>query len=232
MVISTPKILVVDDDPDILSVVATRLNLSGFDVITSGTGEDGLKAFFEHKPHLALLDIMMPGMDGLDLCGRIREMSAVPVIFLTAKGREEDKVRGLGCGADDYVVKPFGGAELVARIEAALRRAPQTDADADSTYADDHVSINFRSHDVTVRGEAIELTRYEFKMLSAFVKHPGQVLSQEQILNHVWGHEAIDASMDSVRLYVGYLRNKVEIDPKLPSLIQTVRGFGYRYRPA
>lgn len=223
-------VLAVDDDPEILDIVRTRLEHGGYRVLTADTAEAGLAAFYRDRPDLALLDISLPGMDGYELASRIREVSQIPIIFLTARSTEDDRVRGLTSGADDYVVKPFGGEELLARVNAALRRAamPAVESETD-IYSDEVVSIDHRAHLVTVRGEAVELTGYEFRLLSVFVGNPGHVLSQEQLLDQVWGADAIEASIDSVRLYVGYLRRKIEEDPRRPRLIETVRGFGYRY---
>lgn len=232
MTVERKTILIVDDDPDILEIVRARLEASGFRVLSAESAEAGLKSFFDNRPALAILDVNLPGMDGYELCDRIRELSQAPVIFLTARGQEIDRVRGLRGGADDYIVKPFGGEELVARIEAVLRRAGQPSVDGDDDrYSDGEVAIDFKSHIVTVRGEDVHLTGYEYRMLVAFVRHPMQVLGPEQILDLVWGNDALEASRDSVRLYAGYLRNKIEADPKSPTLIETVRGFGYRYRP-
>lgn len=230
MPVNDKVVLAVDDDPEILDIVRTRLEYGGYRVLTADTAEAGLAAFYRDRPDLVLLDISLPGMDGYEMASRIREVSQIPIIFLTARGAQDDRVRGLTSGADDYVVKPFGGEELLARINAALRRAamPAVETESD-VYSDEVVSIDHRAHLVTVRGQAVDLTAYEYRLLSVFVGHSGQVLSQEQLLDQVWGADAVEASIDSVRLYVGYLRRKIEEDSRKPVLIETVRGFGYRY---
>lgn len=227
------KILVVDDDYDVLEVVEHRLKLAGYRVEAAHSARDALKAFYEQKADLALLDVGLPGIDGYELCSRIREVSDIPVIFLTGRGNEMDRVRGLKAGADDYIVKPFGGAELVARVEAALRRASMgaVGNTKESGYSYAEISIDTDAHVVTVRGEEVALSPHEYRMLLAFVRHPNQVLSQDQLLDLVWGSDALDASRDSVRLYVGYLRAKIELEARKPALIRTVREFGYSYRP-
>ena len=224
------RILIVDDEPDILELVATRLEMVGHEPLRASTGEEGIRAFFQHKPDLALVDIDMPGMDGIELCGRIREVSNIPVIFLTALGSEHDKVRGLAAGADDYIVKPFGRDELVARVDAALRRATlPSSPSAPTSYSDEVLAIDYSAHRVTVRGEEIKLSPLEFRLLATLVRNAGQVLSQDRLIDLVWGADALETSPDSVRLYVSYVRGKIEENPRRPVLLQTVREFGYRY---
>ncbi len=227
-------VLVVDDDPHILELVSTRLQLAGYQALTAPGGEEALKIFFARRPDLALLDVEMPGMGGVALCARIREVSDIPVIFLTAFGADSDKVKGLQAGADDYVVKPFSKDELLARIGAALRRAamPSVKAAADS-YSDGEIGLDERAHLVSVRGTPVSLSPLEFRVLTVLVRHAGQVLSQDQIISSAWGREADQASYESVRLYISYLRAKIEENPRRPRLIETVREFGYRYvRPS
>lgn len=233
MTSSPAKILVVDDDPDVCDVVEQRLKIAGYRVEVAGSSRDALKAFYQQKADLALLDVGLPEIDGYELCSRIREVSDIPVIFLTGRGNEMDRVRGLKAGADDYVVKPFGGAELVARVEAALRRASMgaVGTTEETGYSDGEISIDTDAHVVKVRGEEVSFSPHEYRMLLAFVRHPNQVLSQDQLLDLVWGSDALDASRDSVRLYVGYLRSKIEREPRKPAMIRTVREFGYSYRP-
>ena len=226
------KILVVDDDSDVLDVVGQRLELAGYKVQAAGNSRDALRSFFAQKADLALLDVGLPGVDGYELCSRIREVSDIPVIFLTGRGSEMDRVRGLKAGADDYIVKPFGGEELLARVEAALRRASMGDVgEKESGYSDSEISIDTDAHVVMLRGDEISLSPHEYRMLLAFVRYPNQVLSQDQLLDMVWGGDALEASRDSVRLYVDYLRAKIESEPRKPKLIRTVREFGYSSRP-
>ena len=227
------KILVVDDDLDVLEVVSQRLKLAGYRIEVAESSREALRAFYRESADLALLDVGLPEIDGYELCGRIREVSDIPVIFLTGRDNETDRVRGLKAGADDYIVKPFGAEELLARVEAALRRAsmPAVGAASDNNYSDDAITIDVDAHIVNVRGTEVSLSPHEYRMLLAFVRHANQVLSQDQLLDMAWGADALEASRDSVRLYVGYLRAKIEEDPRKPQLIRTVREFGYSYRP-
>jgi DNA-binding response OmpR family regulator len=227
-------VLVVDDDPDILELVSTRLRLAGYETLAAASADRALKLLFSSRPDLALLDVGMSGMDGIALCGRIREMSDIPIIFLTALGAEADRVRGLQAGADDYIVKPFSKDELLARVAAALRRAAMPAVKKiSSVYSDSELEIDDQAHAVAVRGRPVSLSPLEYRVLAALVRHAGQVLSQEQLLSMAWGDSALDASSDNVRLYISYLRAKIEQNPRQPVLIETVREFGYRYvRPA
>ena len=223
-------ILVVDDEQDILELVSMRLEMAGYRTVLAASGEEALRAFFVERPDLAVVDIDLPGMDGIELCSRMREMSDIPVIFLSAMGSETDRVRGLQAGADDYIVKPFASDELVARVEAVLRRTtmPSTRNGEDS-YIDAQLTIDHRAHLVAVRGTEVALSPLEYRLLTSLVRHSGQVLSHHQLLDMAWGPNATETSPDSVRLYVSYLRAKIELNPKRPSLIETVREFGYRY---
>jgi DNA-binding response OmpR family regulator len=230
------RILVVDDEPDILELVSTRLEKAGYRVMCADSGAAALRIFFQQRPDLALIDIEMPRMNGIDLCKRIREVSEIPVIFLTAYGAEDDRVRGLESGADDYIVKPFGRNELAARVAAALRRAALPAVNAaparSQVYDDGELKIDQSAHTVAVRGRDVSLSPLEYKLLVALVRNAGQVISQERLLDVVWGHDSLEVSPESVRLYVSYLRSKIESDPRRPRLIQTVRQFGYRYSPS
>ena len=223
------KILVVDDEDDIRMLVEARMKRAGYQTVVASDGQEGLRIFYSDRPDLMILDITMPVMDGWQVFARIREVSDVPVIMLTASGEEHQKVRGLRGGADDYVTKPFSGEELLARVEATLRRVAATEPRPANVYTDSEVIIDYPRHEVTVRGEQVHLGPTEFRLLGELTKHAGQVLSQDQILDRVWGTEYTE-SVDVVRLYVGYLRRKIEADPSKPKLIETVRGFGYKYR--
>jgi len=223
------RILVVDDDGDIRGLVRELLERRGFAVAEAADGKQALQELYAGRPDLVLLDVNMPGMDGWTTLERIRELSDVPVVMLTARSEELEKTRGLRAGADDYVTKPFGRQELIARIEALLRRSGGRDTGALETYSDSFVSIDFAQRSVLARGQAVELTPLEFRLLTAFVHHPNQVLSHDQLLNLVWGDT--DASREQVKLYVGYLRNKLCPDSPEDAPIETRRGFGYAYRP-
>ena len=223
-------ILVVDDDTDIRGLVQELLKRAGHDVVEAPDGNDGLKRFYAEKPDLVILDVQMPGLDGWGVLERIRELSEVPVIMLTARAEELDKVRGLRAGADDYVTKPFGRQELLARVEAHLRRSRDRQ-EAPEQYADDFVQVDFPQRAVRAGGKDVSLTPLEFRLLSAFIRNPNQVLSHDQLVELAWGG-AGSAERDQVKLYVGYLRRKLGEPAGGESPIETVRGFGYRYRPA
>jgi DNA-binding response OmpR family regulator len=225
---SERRVLVVDDDGDIRGLVRELLERRGFAVSEAKDGREALQEFYSGRPDLVVLDIGMPGMDGWATLERIRELSDVPVVMLTARSAELEKTRGLRAGADDYVTKPFGRQELLARIEALLRRAGPRQAAAES-YSDPFVSIDFAQREVNAGGQVVELTPLEFKLLTAFVRHPNQVLSHDQLLDLVWG--GTDASREQVKLYVGYLRKKLSPDAPEETPIETRRGFGYAYRP-
>src|SRR6266487_3171243 len=228
---NAPRVLVVDDDDDIRGLVVELLQRAGLDVDQANDGRAGLRAFHQSPPDLVLLDVSMPGLDGWQTLERIRDLSDVPVMMLTARGAELERVRGLQAGADDYLVKPFGKQELVARVQALLRRASRGPGEEQAeTYADAYLSIDWAQARVMVTDREVQLTPLEFRLLSTFVRHPRQVLSREQLLELVWG-DAYGVSGDQVKLYVGYLRHK--LDPQNPETapIETVRGFGYRYQP-
>ena len=223
------SILVVDDDDDIRALVGELLERAGHVVIKAPDGESALKLFYSRKPDLVVLDVSMPGLDGWEVLNRIRELSDVPVLMLTARAEELEKVRGLRAGADDYVTKPFGRQELLARVDATLRRgrsAPQ----AQETYADDFLTVDFAQRKVTAGGVELALTPLEFRLLGAFIRNQNQVLTHDQLLELAWG-DARSADRDQVKLYVGYLRRKLGTGVGDESPIETVRGFGYRYRP-
>ena len=222
-------VLVVDDDADIRDLVGELLRRAGHEVIEAPNGESGLKLFYAQQPDLVVLDVSMPGLDGWEVLKRIRELSDLPVLMLTARAEELEKVRGLRAGADDYVTKPFGRQELLARVDAALRRGggePQ----GQETYADDFLTVDFAQRRVSAGGVDLTLTPLEFRLLGAFVRNQNQVLSHEQLLELAWG-DARSADRDQVKLYVGYLRRKLGTGAGDASPIETVRGFGYRYRP-
>ena len=224
------KILVIDDEDDIRLIVATRLERAGYATVVAADGREGLRHFYNDRPDLVVLDIAMPEMDGWQVLDRIREMSNLPVLMLTAAALERDKVRGLRGGADDYITKPFSGEEFLARVETSLRRASITPEGSENlVYQDAEITIDYPRHEVAVRGQTIELTPTEFRLLATLTENAGRVLSQDQLLDRVWGQDYVE-SADVVRLYVGYLRRKIELDPGSPKLIETSRGFGYRYR--
>jgi DNA-binding response OmpR family regulator len=222
------SVLVVDDDADVRALVAELLTRAGYQVNQAPNGREALKVLFDARPDLVLLDINMPELDGWGTLERIRELSDVPVLMLTALGAELEKVRALRAGADDYVTKPFGRQELLARVESLLRRAPTPEVR--DAYRDGQLEVDFSQRRVRAGGEPVELTPLEFRLLGAFVDHPGQLLAHDQLLELVWGGER-GTSRDQVKLYVGYLRRKLAEAGVPPDAIETVRGFGYRYAP-
>jgi DNA-binding response OmpR family regulator len=225
-----PRILVVDDDDDIRGLVRTLLERQGATVHEANDGRDGLREFHSWRPDLVILDVSMPELDGWHVLERIRDMAETPVLMLTARGDELERVRGLQGGADDYVIKPFGKQEFVARVQALLRRASRNaPADGQDTYADQYLSIDYPQRKVSVGDREVQLTPLEFRLLSTFVRNPRQVLSREQLLDLVWG-DAYGVGGDQVKLYVGYLRRKLDPDTPDGVPIETVRGFGYRYK--
>jgi DNA-binding response OmpR family regulator len=226
---SDRRILVVDDDPDIRGLVRELLDRRGFTVTEARDGHEALRAFYAERPDLVVLDVAMPVLDGWKTLERIRELSDVPVVMLTAKADELEKTRGLRAGADDYVTKPFGRQELLARVEGLLRRAKGRVPEQE-TYSDAFLAIDFAQRTVTAGGEPVDLTPLEFRLLTTFVRHPNQVLTHEQLLELVWGDA--HAAKDQVKLYVGYLRKKLSPDEPEAAPIETRRGFGYSYRPS
>ena len=222
------RILVVDDDPDIRELVRTLLERAGHEVAEAADGRAGLKELYATPADLVILDVTMPELDGWATLERIRDVSEVPVLMLTARADELERVRGLTGGADDYVAKPFGRQELVARVQALLRRSA-TQPERSELYADDLLTIDFAQRAVKREGREVQLTPLEFKLLATFVRHPNQVLSRDQLLELVWD-DPFGISPDQVKLYVGYLRRKLDPDAPDRAPIETVRGFGYRYR--
>jgi DNA-binding response OmpR family regulator len=220
------RILVIDDDDDIRGLLRELLVRAGYEVALAEDGLAGLRSLYASPPSLVMLDVAMPSLDGWETLARIRDLTDVPVLMLTARASELDKVRGLRAGADDYVTKPFGRQELLARTAALLRRAVRTGEEVE-TYADSVLAIDVLRREVRVAGREVTLTPLEFRLLAELVRHPDVVLSHEQILDLVWG-DSRAVSRDQVKLYVGYLRRKLGPEG---SLIETVRGFGYRYRP-
>jgi DNA-binding response OmpR family regulator len=222
------RVLVVDDDDDIRLLLEDLLRGAGYAVETARDGRDALRTFHATPTDLVVLDLSMPELDGFETLERLRDLSDVPVILLTARTGEIDKVRGFRAGADDYVVKPFGRQELLARIAALLRRVPEPTHN--EHYEDEALSIDYGRRHVMCRGLPVRLTPLEFRLLGALVGHPGQVFSAEQLVEHVWGH-AGGVSRDQVKLYVSYLRKKLGQEAEGFEPIETVRGFGYRYVP-
>lgn len=224
------KVLVVDDESQILDVVTKYLSREGFQTVMARDGEAALSAFGANKPDLVVLDLMLPKLDGLEVFKRLRSMSAVPVIMLTAKGEETDRVVGLELGADDYITKPFSPRELVARVKAVLRRASTgTMLDTgERTLVRGDLRIDPRARTVTVLDKEPELTGKEFDLLWFLASHPGQVFTRAQLLDHVWGYEFYGDS-STVTVHIRRLREKIERDPANPYYLTTVWGVGYKF---
>jgi DNA-binding response OmpR family regulator len=221
------RILVIDDEEDIRMLLRELLERAGYWVDEAADGKTGLRQLYANAPALVILDVSMPDMDGYQALERIRDLSDVPVLMLTARTQELEKVRGLSAGADDYVAKPFGRQELLARVQALLRRTGGK-TEVIEAYADDFVQIDYAQRKVNVQGREVQLTPLEFKLLAVFVQNPNQVLSRDQLLELVWG-DPYGVSGDQVKLYVGYLRRKLVPEAPESAPVETVRGFGYRY---
>ncbi|MGW6292726.1 response regulator transcription factor [Streptomyces sp. NPDC055058] len=223
----SPRVLVVDDDPTVAEVVAGYLDRAGYVVDRAGDGPAALARAETHRPDLVVLDLMLPGMDGLEVCRRIRGHGPVPVIMLTARGDEEDRILGLEVGADDYVTKPFSPRELVLRVESVLRRSRP--AAAGRHLAAAGLTVDPAARRATRNGAGLALTLREFDLLCFFLRHPGRAFAREDLMREVWGWEFGDLS--TVTVHVRRLRGKVEDDPARPRLIRTVWGVGYRFDP-
>ncbi|MBN1314294.1 MAG: response regulator transcription factor [Anaerolineales bacterium] len=226
---SNPLILVVDDEPRMIRFIRMNLELEGYRVIEAANGAEALDQVRDQLPDLVILDVMMPVLDGFETLGMLREISTVPVIMLTVKADEEDKIRGLELGADDYVTKPFSPRELSSRVSAVLRRAalpaptPKT-----ALVIDDWLTIDFSKRQVIVNGERIDLSPTEYRLLYHLVNNAGWVMPYETLLAKVWGYEYREET-HYLRIYVGYLRKKIEKDPSDPEYILTERSIGYRF---
>ncbi len=222
-------ILVVDDEQRMINFMRMNLELEGVRVLTSTDGRDAVDKVREDMPDVVVMDIMMPGMDGFEALRRIRTFSQVPVLFLTARSEEEDRIKGLELGADDYISKPFSHRELISRIRAVLRRhytpppTPQT-----VITVDDRLTIDFARREVMINGERVNLRPTEYRLLYHLVQNAGYVMTYEMLLTRVWGPEYRDET-HYVRLYITYLRQKIEQDPSNPKYILTERGVGYRF---
>ncbi|NDJ86239.1 MAG: response regulator transcription factor [Chloroflexi bacterium] len=222
------KILVIDDEETTVQLISILLERRGYEVIRAYRAEDGLRKAYRTHPDLVLLDIMMPNMDGWEVCRRLRELSDVPIIFLTARSDVRDVVKGLEMGADDYIVKPYDNDELIARVKAHLRRAPKPTVSEELIFDGGQFRINFLNREVWVHDRLVHLTPKEFKLLAVLVRNAGRVISRNELVKEAWGPEYADAT-DSLKLYIHYLRQKVEPDANNPIYILTSRGVGYRF---
>lgn len=222
-------ILVVDDEPRMIRFIRMNLELEGYQVIEAKNGIQALEQVRQHLPDLVIMDVMMPEMDGFETLRMLREISTVPVILLTVKSDEEDRIRGLELGADDYITKPFSPRELNSRVNAVLRRA-EWPAPPPRTILkiDDRLSVDFNRHQVIVEGERIDLRPTEYRLLNHLIQNAGWVVPHDTLLAKVWGYEYRDET-HYLRLYINYLRKKIEEDPSNPEYILTERGVGYRF---
>jgi DNA-binding response OmpR family regulator len=229
-VVGSELVLVVDDDPTVRDVVRRYLEREGYQVALAADGPAALAAVAARPPDLVVLDIMLPGLDGLEVTRRIRAAGACPVILLSAKGHETDRIVGLELGADDYVVKPFSPRELVARVRSVLRRTRGDDNGRTATVTAGDVSVDTTTRDVTVAGRPVGLTVREFDLLAFLVRNPRQVFTRGQLLQQVWEYTWL-GDTSTVTVHVRRLREKIEADPSDPRRVQTVYGVGYRFVP-
>jgi len=224
-----PKILVVEDEPSLVDALEDGLATEGFDVVTSSDGEESLRLFDRERPDLVLLDVMLPGIPGTEVCKRIRSASAVPIIMLTARDAEIDKVVGLELGADDYVTKPFSMRELTARVRAVLRRGGESDLpDVSAPLEMRGIRMDPERYEVSARGEPVDLPPKEFALLELLLRNAGRVMTRDLIIDRVWGGDYV-GDTKTLDVHIKRLRAKVEVDPSKPRNIVTIRGLGYKF---
>jgi two-component system KDP operon response regulator KdpE len=224
-----PLILIIDDEPQILRALKTILTANHFQIASASTGEQGIALAVAQPPDVIILDLTLPDMSGFQVCEQIREWSRVPIIVLSVRESEKDKVTALDKGADDYLTKPFGIEELLARIRVALRHSEQTIGNTKSTIQAGPVTINLVNHIITRNGEEIRVTGTEFKLLAYLAAHPDRVITHQAIMTNVWGFAESD-HVEYLRVYIGQLRKKLETNPDDPQILITEPGIGYRFR--
>ncbi|MFA5309026.1 MAG: response regulator transcription factor [Dehalococcoidales bacterium] len=223
------KILIIDDDAEYAKLAQTWLQKAGYEVLVSVDGAEGMRRVFSTRPNLVLLDAMMPKMDGWEVCRRIREMSDIPVLMVTVRADKNDRIKGFGLGADDYIPKPVEFSELIARVQAVLRRtANDTFSTEKSSFHNGELEIDWQSRQVWVRGKRVKLSPTEFRVLACLIKNRGWIVTHDQLLEKGWGPNYIGDN-SFVKLYIRYLRQKIEANPHNPQLILTERGVGYRF---
>jgi two-component system KDP operon response regulator KdpE len=223
------RVVVIDDDVELLELAWTWLDNAGYEALTAENGIEGLRRVYSSRPDLVLLDANMPRMDGWEVCRRIRDMTSVPIIMVTVNSQTRDLLMGFDLGADDYVTKPVDFNELMARVQAVLRRSQLVAQDEKSTiFHGGELEIDWKSHQIYVRGEQVKFSPTEFRVLSCLAKNRGWVVTHEQLLQKAWGSNYI-GDKSFVKLYIRYLRQKIERDPRKPQLILTERGVGYRF---
>ncbi|MBN2554414.1 MAG: response regulator transcription factor [Anaerolineales bacterium] len=221
------SILIVDDDSNLLQILQEYLEFKQYRVITAQRGQEALRLFYQERPDLIILDVMMPGMDGWEVCARIREMSDAPIIMLTAKTDEADKLRGFRLGVDDYVTKPFSNAELAARVSAILVRTTAQRAEDVMTFRVGDLEVDMRRREARLHARQLGLTPTEFRVLAALARRSGEAVSRQELIEEVWGDYRKEGG-SALRRYIWFLRKKIERDPKRPLRLATVRGYGYR----
>jgi two-component system, OmpR family, KDP operon response regulator KdpE len=222
------SILVVDDEREIVRALKRSLSAHGFTVLTANNGEEAIEIFSQQRPDLMLLDLLLPGISGLEVCRLLRKTSNVPIIVLSVKDAERDKVEALDLGADDYVAKPFGMKEVLARVRVALRRVAQAPNGTEPRFQAGPLSVDFALRRVQVHGQEVSLTPTEYDLLKVFITHRGKILTRQHLLKEVWGNEA-HARTHSLHVYVAQLRQKIEPVPERPRFILTIPGVGYRF---
>ncbi len=221
-------ILIIDAEKPSVEMLSALLKDSGFEVYAAFCGRSGLRLAYQHQPDLVLLDVVLPDRAGWDICRQLRDLSDMPIIFLSARNDKADVIKGLKLGADDYLSKPFDNEELLARIRARLRRSPKNSHLEELVFNDGDIRINFLNREVWVRHSPRHLTPKEFSLLAVLARNAGRVLTRAELVTEAWGEEYSDAS-DSVKLYIHYLRKKLEANPRQPRYILTARGLGYRF---
>ncbi len=223
------KILIIDDDATLRRLMEYPLTKEGSEVLLAENGKEGLKLFYAEKPNLVILDVMMPEMDGGETCKSSRQLSDVPIIMVTARGNDNDIIKGLELGADDYITKPFNVKVLVARARAALRRAEKgIEVEKGTSYSDSYLTIDVDEYRIFADGEPVNLTATEFRLLAYLLENAARVKTFEQILENVWGWDYAD-DVNYIRVYIWHLRKKIEKEPKEPEYVQNVQGIGYRF---
>ena len=223
------RILVVDDEPEILRALRTNLAAHGYAVLTAGSGAEAQALYTARRPDLVLLDLGLPDLDGLEFIAQVRAHAATPIVVLSARGAEGDKVRALDLGADDYLTKPFGMDEMLARVRVALRHAAHPDSGTAAVYSSGALAVDLERRQVSVDGRAVRLTPTEYALLRTFIAHPDKVLTRRMLLQEVWGPE-YGSEGHYLHVYVASLRRKLEADPQRPRFLLTEPGVGYRFR--
>lgn len=222
------KILIIDDEKSTVHLLSLLLKERGYEVYDAPDAQTGLRMAYKHQPDLVLLEVVLPDREGWDVCRQLRDLSDMPIIFVSARADKTDVIKGLEVGADDYVTKPFDDDELIARIKARLRRTPKTTLHEEYVFNNGDFRINFMNREVWIRNKLKHLTPKEFNLLAVLARNAGRVVSRRELVTEAWGDEYGDA-IDSLKLYIHYLRQKLETDPQKPEYILTSRGVGYRF---